>query len=365
MSTKHSKKDDMVRVGLIGIRGQFAVQDLSQKYSRSVDKTSHDLYTNLKKLRAADLNISTIEVPSLPLGPGISLMLQTMLKNLSGYDILHNLELRPFFPLRKGHAVTLSTLHGLEFIFDPTRDADRSLRGALRHSLLLPLSLESVRRSDYMIAVSSLVKSDAVKWGYNKDRIFIVNDSISSKYIASPIVTRGKKRNKFVVGYLGTFRARKNVESAIRAFMRLNGSDYSFEIWGKRTFEYERLTRIASPDKRIVFMGPAPEEKIVQVYDGFDVFVFPTLYEGFGIPIIEAQSRGLPVIIFKRAKVAEEVRRYCIEAEDEEHMAQIIENLRENGYNEKQRKKAIEYARGFTPERQAKETLAVYRKIVQ
>ena len=93
--------------------------------------------------------------------------------------------------------------------------------------------------------------------------------------------------------------------------------------------------------------------------------MFPSYYEGFGLEILEAQARGLPVIIYKHAKIPNEIKRYCFEAESPEHMAQIIEELKENGYNEKQRKKAMEYARSFTWEKTAKETLEVYNKILE
>ena len=82
------------------------------------------------------------------------------------------------------------------------------------------------------------------------------------------------------------------------------------------------------------------------------------------LPILEAQSRGLPVIIYKNGKIPKEVRKYCFEAESPEHMAQIIENIKENGYNEKLRKKATAYARSFTWEKTARETLKVYNKII-
>ena len=104
---------------------------------------------------------------------------------------------------------------------------------------------------------------------------------------------------------------------------------------------------------------------LVNIYDSFNVFVFPSLYEGFGLPILEAQSRGLPVIIYKYGKIPKEVRKYCFEAESPEHMAQIIENIKENGYNEKLRKKATEYARSFTWEKCARETLEVYKKVLE
>ena len=50
-------------------------------------------------------------------------------------------------------------------------------------------------------------------------------------------------------------------------------------------------------------MGLALEERLIGIYDSFDVFAFPSLYEGFGLPILEAQSRGLPVIIYKYGKI--------------------------------------------------------------
>ena len=100
-------------------------------------------------------------------------------------------------------------------------------------------------------------------------------------------------------------------------------------------------------DERIKFIGFAPEEKIIEIYVSFDVFVFSSLYEDLCIPIIEAQSRGLPVIIYKHAKIPNEIRRFCLEAESPEHMTQIIEQLKANGYNEKERKKAMDYARSF------------------
>ncbi|MEM0143782.1 MAG: glycosyltransferase, partial [Candidatus Parvarchaeum sp.] len=95
----------------------------------------------------------------------------------------------------------------------------------------------------------------------------------------------------------------------------------------------------------------------------FNAFIFPSLYEGLGYPILEAQSRGLPVIIYKYGKIPKEVKKYCFEAESPEHMAQIIKELKENGYNEALRKKATEYARSFTWEKTAKETLKVYKKV--
>jgi len=352
-----------MKVALIGLEGQFDAIDLSKTGTRSVDKIVGELYNGLRNLHEKELVLDKIEFKRIKaIGPAFSIVLQSSFKNFEGYDILHNPDFRPFFPMRKGKAKTISTSHGLEFLFDPIRDFDRSLRGRLRGAIVLPLALYSLRISDYMIAVSSLVKENAIEWGYDKDRIFVVNNFIGKEFIKKEIKEK-KARSKFVLGYLGTFRLRKNVGEAIKAFTLLKGNDYSFELWGKRSFEYENLVKQAANDNRIVFKGPAPSEKIVEIYDGFDVFVFPSLYEGFGLPILEAQARGLPVIILKSAQISKEVRRYCFEAESPEHMAQIIEQLKENGYSEKKRKEAMNYARSFTVEKMALETYKVYEKV--
>jgi len=52
--------------------------------------------------------------------------------------------------------------------------------------------------------------------------------------------------------------------------------------------------------------------------------MFPSLYDSFGLPILEVQARGLPVMIYKYGKILKGVRKYCFEAESPEHMAQII-----------------------------------------
>jgi len=66
------------------------------------------------------------------------------------------------------------------------------------------------------------------------------------------------------------------------------------------------------------------KKKKVEIYDPSDVFMFPSLYDSFGLPILEVQARGLPVMIYKYGKILKGVRKYCFEAESPEHMAQII-----------------------------------------
>jgi glycosyltransferase involved in cell wall biosynthesis len=141
---------------------------------------------------------------------------------------------------------------------------------------------------------------------------------------------------------------------------------YTFSVYGNGV-EYERLEAYKKLNNlgSVKLMGFASEDKIVQIYDSFDAFVFPSLYEGFGLPILEAQARGLPVVIYKNGRISQEVRKYCFEAEDAAHMASIIDDLRENGYDDQRRKEAMEYARSFTWAKCADKTSKIYTKLSQ
>ena len=160
----------------------------------------------------------------------------------------------------------------------------------------------------------------------------------------------------------GGLNVRKNVSFAINAFRKIKDRSFQFKIYGKGP-ETLRLKEQASGDTRIRFMGFAPEEQIVDIYDSFDAMVYPILYTGFEMEIIEAQARGIPVITYKEATIPVEVKKYCIEASDESEAAAIVEDIKENGYNAAKRQAAMKYARSFTWERCARETLTVYKKI--
>jgi glycosyltransferase involved in cell wall biosynthesis len=185
---------------------------------------------------------------------------------------------------------------------------------------------------------------------------------MTEKFFSKP---RFKKHKTFKIGYIAGFSYYKNATFAIDAVKQVEGNDIVFELWARRNGLYKNLVEQAKDDHRIRFMGFAPEDRLVDVYDSFDVFLYPSLYEGFGLAMIEAQARGLPVIIYKKAHIPKEVRRYCFEADDEQHMAQIIAQIKSNGYDEKRRRKAMTYAKAFTWKREIVETLAVYRKVYE
>jgi len=370
-----------IKVLMVGRKGYF---DKGNEYGSGIPRYANELYKNLKRY----INIDYIEFasPSI-IFPGFG-VLSDLLQNEKffgihksnlEYNIIHNPD--PGIRLsykKKNNLVYITTVHDLIPILEPEIVNDIPRYGILKsrivNSLLYHINeisvtlgnntvKENISNSDYLICNSTQTKRELINFGIESGKISVINLGIDKRFFKS--IEQDKKINKFIIGHIGGgLIYRKNLGFAIDAIRQIRDKNILFEIYGNIS-KYALMLKETKPDERIKFMGFAPEEKIVEIYDSFDVFVFPSLYEGFGLPILEAQARGLPVIIYKYGKIPKEVRKYCFEAESPEHMAQIIEQLKENGYNEKERKKAMEYARSFTWEKTAKETLDVYKKVLE
>lgn len=348
-----------MKVLLLGMRDDF-----SNDTGAGIPKYMYELYTRLKGRETENFKIEKSDYYKIiGIGSMASYALHTLIDNFDKYDIVHNLSAGPLIkPKWMIKSQLVSTAHDFSVVLHPEYYIDRntSFKTKLWYNFVR-LGIASVLKSDYVIARSSQTLAELIQMGYPSDRTTVINSGLDERFLSKRKIKKNAK--KFIVGYIGSMQKNKNLKFAINAVNNIeNKKNIKFEIWGKKTLEYVDLKSIVR-NKNTVFMGFAPENKLVQIYDSFDAFVFPSLYEGLGLPIREAQARGLPVIVYKYAKLPKEIKKYCFEAESQEHMAQIIENLKENGYNEKLRKRATEYARSFTWEKCAIDTLNVYKKI--
>jgi len=315
------------------------------------------LYKYLAKLNEED-EIYKISYKSLPLiGEGLSLELKSIFSNYDNYDIIHN----PigFIPIHRiGKAEYVVTVHDTKQIYP------NSVKSKIWQYIVVNRGLDyTLRKADFIIVDSTQTREEVMKLGFDKNKIEVINLGLDDRFTKDTENKNKEKSGTFKVGYLGAFGPNKNIKFILQVAELLKDKNIEFNIYGNREYWYENFENYTPAN--VKFMGFAPEEKIVEIYDSFNVFVFPSLYEGFGLPILEAQARGLPVIIYKYGKIPQEVRKYCFEAESPERMAQIIEQLKVDGYNENKRREAIEYARDFTWERTARETFEVYKKVIE
>lgn len=276
--------------------------------------------------------------------------------------ITHNLTERPLIPARRDNTVLINTAHEFQRILYPeiTR-AEGRLISEMPGYLLKKSYMRDILKGDYIIAVSGQTKSEAMRLGFENE-VFVVNLGIGDEFM------RGRKRiprkpGKLKVGYIGAVRKRKGIGMLLESMKHL-GDDFELRIYGtvfdRYRNEFERLMRTA---RNATYMGIAPQGGLVDLYDSFDAFVMPSVYEGFGLGILEAQARGVPVIISGKGMLPRETSRYCMKADNAEGIAKILWRLKDIGYDDSLRRTAMKYARSFTWMKTAEKTLKVYEGV--
>ncbi len=241
----------------------------------------------------------------------------------------------------------------------------------------------TVRRVDAIITVSEYSKRDIVRFlGIPEERIHVIGNAVDPSY--RPITdTRllSKVRERYGIGeryilYFGGFDVRKNVDRILQAYASLPESTrkaYQLVIAG-------RLHMLGSPlypdprprvrelglDDQVVVTGQIREQDKAPLYSGATVYLFPSLYEGFGIPVLEAMACGAAVITSKITalpEVAGDAARLVDPYKVEDIATAIAELLEDASLRDELRERALARAREFSWSRVAQQTLEVYKQL--
>ena len=167
-----------------------------------------------------------------------------------------------------------------------------------------------VNKADIIMANSTQTAEELVSL-LNVDRSKIVVDDlgIDSKFRKMNV----KKIN--AIGYFGGFNRRKRVEKLILDFLGSEiGNKIPLVIYGDSE-DYPGLKAKYWRSPNIIFKGKIPESEIVKTINSFNYFVYPSSYEGFGLPLLEAVACGVPSFVYKDAVIPKEVKKYAVEIE--------------------------------------------------
>jgi len=198
---------------------------------------------------------------------------------------------------------TIVTIHGLEYEFSPESYSfwERLyMRWSIRYS---------VRAADRIIAVSENTKMDLMRlYHVPKAKIEVIYEGFTTPL---PSESGGKKTEKPYFFFVGRLETRKNIVRMIEAFeifKKKTGSSHQLILAGKPGYGYEAIrakiqSSVFKNDIREV--GYVSEEEKWRLLREAEAFLFPSLYEGFGLPVIEAQSIGVPVITSNASSLPE------------------------------------------------------------
>jgi glycosyltransferase involved in cell wall biosynthesis len=266
------------------------------------------------------------------------------------------------------------TIHDLAFLVYPER-----FRSAKRRYLTLMTRL-SVRRAARVIAVSKHTKQDAVtRLGVPPERVVVVPNAAAEYFRPEPdpvalaaFRTAHELPERYIL-FVGTLEPRKNLAGLLRAFANIAGEDPALRlvVVGARGWlyddifaQYERL----GLHERVRFAGFVPAEELPRWYQAATLFVYPSLYEGFGLPPLEAMACGTPVVTSNVSAMPEVVGEagVTVDPTDEAALGRAILRLwRDAELRQRLRRAGLERARTFSWARMARETRAVYESVAR
>ena len=237
----------------------------------------------------------------------------------------------------------------------------------------------SLRRADRVITISEDARRDVIELcGVAPERVTPILLAADESFApASPDAVAAFRAahglpDRFVL-YMGTLQPRKNVELLVRAYamLRAQGSDdHALVLAGPRGWQYEPifdLIRQLGIEDSVKFPGFVPGHEQALWYSSATVFAFPSRYEGFGLPLLEAMACGTPVVSSNASSLPEVVgdAGLLVDPADAEGLCAALRHLLED----EARRTALaaagrERAKLFSWRRMALETVQVYREVL-
>ena len=180
-----------------------------------------------------------------------------------------------------------------------------------------------LRTADMVISDSENTKRDAVRmYGVDESKIRVIHDGVNARFHPVEAETIIAAREQYALPerfllFVGTIEPRKNLISLLEAFATLREESNDQEsaiggsklvIVGKKGWKYDdffRRLRGLGLEGEVLFPGFVPDKDLPAVYSAADLFVFPSLYEGFGLPVLEAMACGTPVVCSNTSSLPE------------------------------------------------------------
>lgn len=273
------------------------------------------------------------------------------------------------------------TIHDLILSKFPTERAS-TLEPAFywfKHAAYNLVIKTAVRRARRLIAVTEHTKHDiTTSFGRPAGHVTVINEACDA---AQPLplvsidqLTRRLNLTKPFILYVGTAYPHKNLEQLVEAIVRLRVEDsrLTLVLVGREDYFYRRLKALVAErgynqsDRVVVFTGYVNDDVLDALYRAAELYVCPSLYEGFGLPGLEAMARGTPVLSSQTSSLPEvygDAAAYVNPASVNDLAAAIRQLLHDPARRDQLRQRGFARVQQFNWARMAEETLAVYNDL--
>lgn len=230
----------------------------------------------------------------------------------------------------------------------------------------------TLREADYIIAISECTKRDILYFGdFPEDKITVIYQSASKRFNTSDDLRPSSLLQGIDKYFLqvGTIEERKNAMESVQALEFLP-KDFHLVLVGRETAYTEQVLRYASMHgltARLHILSGVGNDELARIYRHAACFVYPSRYEGFGIPIIEAIQSGLPVVAATGSCLEEAGGPDCVyvSPDDARGLAEAVEKLADAPDKQEIVAKEQQYVRRFENSDVAGQVLELYKKIIK
>lgn len=251
-----------------------------------------------------------------------------------------------------------------------------------KDSIIRSVSNRIIKRARFIITDSENSKLDILKnYDLSTDNLRVVYLGVDKEYFKEfPYPDLEKIRNKYQLPseyllYVGGIDGRKNIPNLLRAISLLQSDRqqspplvFAGRITNQK--EYPQIIELCEKyalGKKIIFTGYIPEAELPLIFRAASAFVFPSLYEGFGLPVLQSMAAGIPVITANLSSIPElggDAVHYIDPYDPHSIMAGIRTVLENREYREILKAKGRERAKIFSWEKTARDTIKVYLEVI-
>ncbi len=272
-----------------------------------------------------------------------------------------------FMPCRYRNVITVCDVTPLLF------PGTHGRMNVWHHQLALPAIL---RRADRIMTISECSKRDIVRlYGVPAEKVTVTMLAADMSFCPVPAGLPGRLVTDLPRPYIlnvGTLEPRKNLDGLLRAFAaaRRQGLPHTLVIAGARGWGKSRLAPLVAQlglADAVLFTGFVADEDLPHLYVGADFFIYPSLYEGFGLPPLEAMACGTPVITTNVSSLPEVTgdAALLVDPRSEAELAAAMLRLAgDSQLRQDLRERGLARAKEFSWQRTVSETLAVYRELL-
>jgi glycosyltransferase involved in cell wall biosynthesis/ubiquinone/menaquinone biosynthesis C-methylase UbiE len=289
---------------------------------------------------------------------------------LDAVHVLHS----PFFNAPKEHhGALVVTIYDVSFLLQPQFHTEANRLHCLQGTLNAALY------ADRIIAISTQTKKDLIDYfSMPEERIRVIHEAPRKIYspecdveVIRGVLERFGIFHNFIL-FVGSLEPRKNLRTLLQAYaayiMRHAGEELLVVAGGKGWLSDDLSQVVAERGlaKRVKFLGYVQEADLRVLYSAAKLFVYPSIYEGFGLPPLEAMACGAPVITSNTSALPEVVgdAAFLVDPHDGEALYQAMERvLCDHDLRARMRRQSLARATLFSWERTAEETLAVYEDV--